>query len=178
MRLPQPLPARAEVKLTRLLDQVETKADYRGVLCVWWRAALGLSAPEIARTLGWRMSSVYNLHSRYRHEGATALLSAGRGGRHHALLSEEQEKRLLASFAATARQGGMTEMSLVRRAYEEQVGHAVAKSTVYRLLARQGWRKLAPRPAHPDVSREAQRAFKKSSAVWSAPKPYARRNAA
>jgi hypothetical protein len=100
MRLPQPLPARAEVQLTRLLDQVETKADYRRVLCVWLRAALGWSAPEIARTLGWAMSSVYNLHSRYRHEGATALLSAGRGGRHHALLSEEQEKRLLASFAA------------------------------------------------------------------------------
>ncbi|MBV9248450.1 MAG: winged helix-turn-helix domain-containing protein [Acetobacteraceae bacterium] len=53
----------------------------------------------------------------------------------------------------------------------------MAKSTVCRLLARQGWRKLTPRPAHPDASREAQEKFKKSFAVWSAPRPYAKRNA-
>jgi transposase len=178
MRPPQPLLAGAEAELTRLFDEVETKADYQRVLCVWLRAAYGLPAAEIARTLGWRMSSVYNLHSRYQQEGAAALLSAGRGGRHHFLLREEQERRLLASFIATARQGGVVETSLIRHAYERQVGHAVAKSTVYRLLARHGWRKLVPRPAHPDTSREVQMAFKKSSAVWCAPRPHAKRSVA
>jgi len=171
MRPSQPLPPGMEAKLTRLLDTVETKADYQRVLCLWLRATLQLSATEVAHVLGWRTSSVYNLHSRYLHEGVAALLSVGRGGRHHALLSPEQERRLLASFASTAREGGVAEASLIRRAYEAEVGHPVAKSTVYRLLARQGWRKLMPRPAHPDVSREAQEKFKKSSAVWSAPRP-------
>ena len=46
MRLPQPLPARAEAELTQLLDRVETKADYRRVLCVWLRAALGCRLPR------------------------------------------------------------------------------------------------------------------------------------
>jgi transposase len=178
MRPPQPLLAGAEAELTQLLDEVETKADYRRVLCVWLRAAHGLPAAEIARTLGWRISSVYNLHSRYQQEGAAALLSAGRGGRHHALLREEQERRLLASFIGTARQGGVVETGLIRHAYERQVGHSAAKSTVYRLLARHGWRKLAPRPAHPDASREMQMAFKKSSAVWYAPRPHAKRSVA
>jgi transposase len=178
MRPLQSLSAGTEVKLRRLLDQVETKADYQRVLCLWLRA-LGLSATEIARTLGWRTSSVYHLHSRYLHEGITVLLGAGRGGRHHALLSPEQERRLLAPFASTASQGGVAEASLIRRAYEgQEVGHRVAKSTVYRLLARQGWRKLAPRPAHPDASQEAQKAFKKSFVVWCAPKPYAKHNVA
>jgi transposase len=177
MRPLQSLSAGTEVKLRRLLDQVETKADYQRVLCLWLRA-LGLSAAEIARTLGWRTSSVYNLHSRYRHEGIAVLLGAGRGGRHHALLREEQERRLLAPFASTASQGGVAEASLIRRAYQAQVGHGVAKSTVYRLLARQGWRKLAPRPAHPDASQEAQKAFKKSFVVWCAPRLHAKHDAA
>src|SRR3954451_9372877 len=114
MRPPQPLLAGAAAELTQFLDEVETKADYRRVLCVWLRAAHGLPAAEIARTLGWRISSVYNnLHSRYQQEGAAALLRAGRGGRHHALLREEQERRLLASFIGTARQGGVVETGLI-----------------------------------------------------------------
>jgi Winged helix-turn helix len=32
---------------------------------------------------------------------------------------------------------------------------------VRRLLARHGWRKLVPRPYHPDASRQQQEAFKK-----------------
>jgi transposase len=51
MRPLQSLSAGSEVKLRRLLDQVETKADYQRVLCLWL-GALGLSATEIARTLG------------------------------------------------------------------------------------------------------------------------------
>ena len=177
MRPPQPLPKGAEKELTRVLQQADTKTDYRRVLCLWLRAALGLSAAEIALALDWRTSSVYNLHSRYLQEGAEVLFSAGRGGRHRAWLSFEQEQQLLASFASTAGQGGMAEMSLVCRAYQQQVGHEVARSTVYRLLARHGWRKLVPRPQHPDASREVQEAFKKSSAVWCAPNPNAKRNA-
>jgi len=39
----------------------------------------------------------------------------------------------------------------------------VPKSTVYRMLARQGWRKLAPRPRHPRSDIQAQEAWKKNS---------------
>jgi transposase len=131
----------------------------------------------VALALGWRTSSVYNLPSRYQHEGAGALLGTGRGGRRRAWLSPEQEQRLLDSFTATAGQGGMVEAGAMCRAYEQQVGHAVAPSPLYRLLARHGWRKLVPRPHHPDASREGQEAFPKSSAVWCAPNPDAKHSA-
>jgi len=39
----------------------------------------------------------------------------------------------------------------------------VAASTVYRLLERAGWRKVAPRPSHPRKDPAAEEAFKKSS---------------
>ena len=169
MRPPQPLPDGAYEQLTRLLQEVRSKAGYRRVLCVWLRAALRLPAAEVALALGWRTSSVYNLQSRYQHEGAIALLGSGRGGRRRAWFSPEQEQRLLHSFTPTAEQGGMVEASALVRAYEQEAGHPVALSTVYRLLTRHGWRKLVPRPQHPDASREGQDAFKKSSAVWCAP---------
>jgi transposase len=177
MRPPQPLPDGVYEQLTRLLQEVSSKADYQRVLCLWLRAALGLPAADVALALGWRTSSVYNLQSRYQHEGAGALLGTGRGGRRHAWLSPEQEQRLLNSFTPTAEQGGIVEASALVRAYEQEAGHPVALSTVYRLLARHGWRKLVPRPQHPDASQEVQAAFKKSSAVWCAPNPNAKGNA-
>jgi transposase len=170
MRPPYPLPPSAEKKLAQLLDQAATKADYRRVLCVWLRAALGMPAAEIATALGWSLGTVHNWHSRYLHEGASILVGCGRGGRHRELLTIAEEEKLLTSFVTRAEPGDITEVSAVRVALEQQVGQVVAKSTVYRLLERHGWRKLTPRPFHPDASRDAQEAFKKSSGVWCAPR--------
>ena len=178
MRPPCPLPPSAEKKLTQLLDQAVTKADYRRGLCVWLRAALGMPAAEIARALGWSLGTVHNLHSQYLHNGASALLGCGRGGRCRKLLALAEEEKLLAEFVAKAEQGDLTEVSTVRAALEQPVGQVVAKSTVYRLLERHGWRTLTPRPLHPDASLEAQEACKKSSSVWCAPRLLAKQSAA
>jgi transposase len=171
------LPPKAQQELTQLLEKAVSKAEYRRVLCVWLRAALGMPAAEIATALGWSTGSVHNLHSQYLGEGASTLVGLGRGGRHRAWLTVEEEEELLATFADSAEQGGGTEASAMRAALEQRVGQAVAKSTVYRLLERWGWRKLAPRPFHPDTLPASQQAFKKSSGVWCAPRPLAKQNA-
>jgi len=44
----------------------------------------------------------------------------------------------------------------------QSIGHAVPKSTVYRLLARHGWRKLAPRPRPPQTDTARQQTFTKT----------------
>ena len=178
MRPPCPLPPSAEKKLTQLLDQAVTKADYRRGLCVWLRAGLGMPAAEIARALGWSIGTVHNLHSRYLQEGAPALAGCGRGGRCRQFLTVAEEEKLLAEFVAEAEQGDLTEISAIRVALEQQVGQAVAKSTVYRLLERHGWRKLIPRPFHPDASLAAQEAFKKSSGIWCVLRLLAKQSAA
>ena len=146
------LPSSAEKELTRLLEQANSKEEYRRMLCVWLRAALGIPAAEIATVLGWSLGSVHNLHSQYLRVGAAALLELGHGGRHRQLLSLEEEEQFLAAFVSLAEQGGVTEISAVHAALEQQVDQAVAPSTVYRLLARQGGRKLTPCPFHPDAS--------------------------
>jgi transposase len=178
MRRPQPMPPGAIRELSRLLQRAPSPADYQRALCLWLRAALHLPAAQVATALGWHVGSVYNLQSRYLHDGSAALIGLGRGGRRQALLTEEQETQLLSAFASLAGQGGMVEASVLRCAYEEKVGAKVANSTVYRLLARQGWRKLVPRPYHPDTSRRQQQAFKKSCIGGCAPKPHAKPSAA
>jgi transposase len=152
--------------LAALLKQCRTSAEYRRVECVWLRAALSLPAPQTATVLGWHVSSVYDLHSRYLRPGVTALPGPGRGGRHRHNLSLAQQQELLAQFDEAAAQGGWLEARAVRNAYTKLVDHPVPKSTVYRLLARHGWRKLAPRPRHPKADPVMQEAFKKSSDAW------------
>jgi hypothetical protein len=49
----------------------------------------------------------------------------------------------------------------LKAAYEKAIGHPTSNSTIYNLLARHDWRKLMPRPFHPDRDLEAQKDFKK-----------------
>ena len=51
----------------------------------------------------------------------------------------------------------------LQQAYRERVGKEVARSTIYRLLDRHGWRKVVPRPRHPKADVAAQAAFKKTA---------------
>jgi transposase len=166
MRPAQPFSASTKRRLVTLLAQAASPAEYERILCVWLRASLGLTCQQIATVLGWHPGSVRNLQARVLREGVVVLQQPGRGGRHRAHLTLAEEEDLLADFGGAAVEGGVVEAGPLWAAYEKQVEHPVAKSTLYRLLARHGWRKLVPRPYHPDASAAAQQAFKKSSGAW------------
>ncbi len=117
--------------------------------------------------VGWSPGTVRIVQSRYFREGESALIGVGRGGRRRENLTQEQEDELLAGFLEKAKRGGVLVVGEVKVAYEKAVGHSVPKSTVYRMLARHGWRKIAPRRRHPKSSPEKQKAFKKNSPGFS-----------
>ena len=77
-------------------------------------------------------------------------------------MSLDDEKDFLRPFMKLASNSGILEVSGIHKAYEAKTGKKVPFSTVYRLLARHGWRKIAPRPSHPKTDWEAQEAFKKT----------------
>ena len=85
------------------------------------------------------------------------------GGRRRAYLSDEQEKEFLKEFIEEASEGGIIEIGCIIKAFEERVGHTVAKTTVYRMLERHDWRKIVPRKKHPLTNMVAQEKFKKNS---------------
>ena len=51
----------------------------------------------------------------------------------------------------------------LKPALEKASGQRRHKTTVSRILKRQQWRKVVPRPRHPQASAEEQEAFKKTS---------------
>jgi transposase len=73
-----------------------------------------------------------------------------------------EEAKFLEPWAERAESGGVLVVPPIHRALEECVGHPVAATTVYRMLARHGWRKVEPEPHHPNRDPEAQEAFKKT----------------
>lgn len=149
-------------RLAERLKRASSHAEYQRIQCVLIRATLGSSAAQIAQLLGWSTATVHVLHSRWAREGDSVFDVRPRGGRHHQYLTPAQEAQLLAPFARRAEAGGMLTVAEIQRAYAQQLGHPVAASTVYRLLHRHGWRKLAPRPRHPRAQPAAQSAFKKT----------------
>ena len=77
----------------------------------------------------------------------------------------EEEKEFLKPFFDKAEKGLITTTSEIKKSLENALGHSVHKTTVYRLLARHGWRKITPRPAHPKTNKEEQETFKKPSGI-------------
>ncbi len=79
-----------------------------------------------------------------------------------ASLRLEEERAFLTPFFGRAERGELATTEEIWRAFEARVGHEVDDSTIYRLLARHGWRKLMPRPRHPQADPQAQEQFKKT----------------
>src|SRR6266513_568781 len=121
----------------------------------------GMTQPAIAAAMGVSLSTVNRTHMAFDHGGIKALKPRPNGGRLRENMTVAEEKALLARFAKAAGAGEMLNIHDLKAAYEKAIGHATSNSTVYNLLDRHDWRKLMPRPVHPDQDIEAQIDFKK-----------------
>jgi transposase len=121
----------------------------------------GKTQPEIAELTGVSLSTVNRAHMAYDDGGVNALRPKPKGGRRNENMTLEEEKRFLARFTKTAGAGELLNIGALKMAYEEEIGHPTSDSTIYNLLARHQWRKLMPRPFHPERDEEAQEAYKK-----------------
>ena len=86
-----------------------------------------------------------------------------RGGRHRQNFTLEEEAALLQPFLEQARQGGVLVIGQIKPQIEEALGRTMALSSLYALLHRHDWRKLAPDNRHPQSDPAAQEAWKKNS---------------
>jgi len=113
----------------------------------------GMTQPLIAAAMGVSLSTVNRAHMTYDAE------TKRRTQRENMTL--EEEKALLARFAKAAGAGEMLNIHDLKAAYEKAIWHETSKSTIYNLLARHGWRKLMPRPFHPDATSQLRTLLKK-----------------
>lgn len=86
-----------------------------------------------------------------------------RGGRHRQNFTLQEEEAVLKPYLEQARQGGILVVGQIKHHLEEALGRPMSLSSVYTLLHRHDWRKLAPDKSHPQSDPVAQQEWKKNS---------------
>ena len=170
MRPQAPFPANTAARMRQLLKQAKTVPEALRIQAILMRASSASSPQEIAAATGLAINTIRLLHSKFLRQGESILVDClGRGGRRKAKLSKADEAAFLKQFHDAAEAGKVITVDEIKQAFENLVGHAVNVSSIYRLMARAGWRKIVPRPRHPKKKPDAEEGFKKS--IWSPSPP-------
>jgi transposase len=128
----------------------------------------GFSIKQVADVTGISRGWACQLRTRFiRHGGKPAKAENQRGGRRRENMSREEETAFLAPFLDKASKGGILVVSEIKQALDAQLGRKVALASVYNLLHRHNWRKLAPDKRHPQADPEIQEEWKKNSRNFS-----------
>ena len=85
------------------------------------------------------------------------------GGRKRQNLSVSEEIEFLTPFLESAATGGVLVVGQIKAALDKHLGRTVSLASVYNLLHRHNWRKLAPDKRHPQSDPVAQQEWKKNS---------------
>ena len=109
----------------------------------------GYKNAEIAKITKYSKSRVSALVCIYANEGLSYFKQENRKGGQRRNMSYEEETTFLSAYKKLAEKGQIIEVSEIKKAYEEKVGHKIGKGQIYRVLKRQGWRKVMPRSRHP-----------------------------
>jgi len=127
-------------------------------------ALLNATLEQTAAALGVGRASVVRYQAKVRRRLThPAQLDAQWGGRRRAAMSLEEEREFLEPWAEQSTEGGMLIIGPLRAALAQRLGRSVTHSVVYRLLARHGWRKVAPDTRHPKSDPSVQEEWKKNS---------------
>ena len=161
-------PTKLTRKVVRMARQqaemAQTAQELKRALAVLVPAELGISQARAAQVLGIGLATL----KRYQ---AAAFLDVEekrpqrrpRGGRHNETVPLALEAEFLAEWKQHASEGGVIVVKQLREALQRRVGRKIPLYTLYRMLARHGWRKVAPDTRHPKGDPAAQAAFKKNS---------------
>lgn len=125
---------------------------------------LGLSLEQTAKAIGRSVSLTCKLRNRKRREDAGEIKIKRKKAelRNRATLSLEKEAAILDKLLTGYEGGGIVTIPTLLPAFEKAIGKPVALSTLYRILARHGWRKLSPDTQHPQGDPARREDWKKN----------------
>jgi transposase len=148
----------------QLVKQADTARQLRTGLSVVIPKTCGVTNATTGQVLGVGIATVVRMQRQIRDQVAGQSTAKGTwGGRRRQHLSLEEEAQFLQTWIDKAKAGGVLVVPPIHEALQEHLGHPVAASTVYRMLARHGWRKVTPDTCHPKRDEQAQKEFKKNS---------------
>lgn len=148
----------------KIVQEAKTAREIRTGLSVLIPRVCNVTNKEAADVLGLGVATVVRMQNQIRNQVSGKLEDKGNwGGRRRETLSKVEEEAFLATWTEKAATGGVLVVPPIHAALEERLGRPVARSTVYRILARHGWRKVEPDTGHPKRDEQAQEDFKKNS---------------
>lgn len=150
-------------KAQTLVAQTTDLHELREAQSILLPALHGATLEETASLLGVSRATAHRLQTRFRKKSRGSFVPKSHGGRRRILMSLEEESAFLAPWAEHAKDGGVLVVSVMRADLSQKLGRPVAASIVYRLLARHGWRKLAPDTRHPKSDPQIQEDWEKNS---------------
>ena len=161
-------PRRVDMELVTQAQVMAIEAnDVESLRCaqaVLLPALLGATLEQTAMLLGVGRASVPRFQARLRQRCTEPdAEQPSWGGRRRASLTPEEERGFLTPWEQASSAGRVLVASPLRAALAQRLGHPVAASVVYRMLARHGWRKVAPDTRHPKSNPLAQEEWKKNS---------------
>ena len=123
--------------------------------------AAGQTRAQVSEKTGFAQSYITELVREYREEGLVEFARKQYAGNRRNM-STAEEAGFLESYRKDAEQGKIIEVSTIKAAYEEKVGHTIGGNQIYLVLHRHGLRKVMPRSKHPNkASDEVIEASKK-----------------
>jgi transposase len=152
-----------------LLREAKTVEQLRQAQAVLLPLELGLSLEQTAQAIGRSVSATCAMRTRFVQVQTGRRKAPRRKSelRNRATVGLEREGRILDEVLKGATDGAVLVIPGLKSALEGRLGRPVALSTVYRMLARHGWRKLAPDTRHPQGDPAAGEDWKKNSpARW------------
>lgn len=162
-----PRPPRGEEvvdQALRVIGCATTIEQLRQAQAVVFPLRYGLSLEQAAEAIG--LSRGWACRLRNQFIAGKVVGDKGkavRGGRRRENFSYEREAELLKPFLESASSGGILVVGQIKPQLEEALGRKMALSSVYKLLHRHNWRKLAPDKRHPQSDPVAQDDWKKNS---------------
>jgi transposase len=158
-------PPRGREVLKEAKEQVSkarTAADLRRAQAVVLPLEFGFSLGRTAAIIGVSKGWASRLRTEFIRLGPKGT-NKKRGGRRRENMSYEEEITFLAPFFKKAAKGGILVVGEIKQELDRQLGRTTALASVYNLLHRHGWRKLAPDTQHPKADKEAQEEWEKNS---------------
>jgi transposase len=148
----------------QIVRKARTARELRKGLSVTIPKECGVSNEVAAKALKVGVATIVRMQRRIRDRVDGKEEEKGSwGGRRRQTMSVEEESQFIRPWVEKAKTGGVLVVPPIRTALEERLGHPVVPSTVYRMLARHGWRKVEPDTCHPKRDPQAQDDFKKNS---------------
>ena len=150
-------------KAQEIVKNTQDARQLRQALSVLLPAQMNTTLEQTAKLLGVGRATVVRYQRSYGDkQQVQEPARKSWGGRRRSLMSWEAEQDFLRPWEEQAKEGGLLVLSPIRAALAQQLGRPVARSVVWRLLARHDWRKVAPDTRHPKSDPKVQEDWKKN----------------